>query len=57
MSEEKPYMYMRSGKKGGLYFFSPKGGIIYFMNREHVVDLMNGVRDFVCINRKRADEK
>jgi hypothetical protein len=48
---EKPSMFLRRGVKGGLYFFSPKNTIIYYMAGNHVRDLLDGKRDFAVIHR------
>lgn len=48
---EKPGMFLRKGRKGGLFFFSPKGTVIYYMSSKHVRELLEGKRDFACIHR------
>ena len=48
---EKPSMFLRKGSKGGLFFFSPKKTTIYYINAQHVKDLLEGKRDFVCIHK------
>ena len=47
----KPSMFLRRGAKGGLYFFSPKNTIIYYMAGNHVRDLLDGKRDFAVIHK------
>ena len=47
----KPAMFLRVGAKGGLYFFSPKKHNIYYLNRRHVKELMEGKRDFAVIHK------
>ena len=48
---EKPSMFLRRGKKGGLYFFSPKKTIIYYMSGKHISELLEGKREFAVIHR------
>lgn len=48
---KKPTMFLRKGAKGGLYFFSPTGRAIYYLNGRHVSDLLEGKRDFAVINK------
>ena len=48
---EKPSMFLRKGEKGGLYFFSPKGSVIYYMAGNHVRELLDGKRDFAVIHK------
>ena len=55
MSEEKR-IYLRKGKNGGLYFFSPSGKHIYFMNGRKVMELLNNQRDFVVVARSEVTE-
>jgi len=51
---EKPSMFLRKGAKGGLYFFSPKKTTIYYMNAQHIRDLLEGKRDFAVIHKGAA---
>ena len=50
-NEIKPTMFLRRGAKGGLYFFSPKNTIIYYMAGNHVRELLDGKRDFAVIHK------
>jgi hypothetical protein len=54
---EKPSMFLRRGAKGGLYFFSPKNTVIYYMAGNHVRDLLDRKRDFAVIHKGRPGEK
>ena len=58
MSEEKEEkrIYLRKGQKGGLYFFSPSGKYIYFMNGGKVRDLLDGRKDFVVVGKAEVTE-
>ena len=58
MSEEKEEkrIYLRKGQKGGLYFFSPSGKFIYYMNGAKVRDLLEGRREFVVVGKALATE-
>ena len=49
-------IYLRKGQKGGLYFFSPSGKHIYFMNGAKVRDLLDGRREFVVVGKALATE-
>lgn len=49
--KEKPTMFLRRGRKGGLYFFSPQKTVIYYMAGNHVRDLLDGKRDFAVIHK------
>lgn len=51
---DKPAMFLRVGKKGGLYFFSPKKTTIYYMSADHVKELMSGEREFACIHKSKT---
>jgi len=55
--KEKPTMFLRKGAKGGLYFFSPKGTTIFYMAANHVMDLLEGRRDFAVIHKGKTKEK
>ena len=48
---EKPTMFLRKGAKGGLYFFSPKNTIIYYLSGKHVRELLDSKRDFAVIHK------
>ena len=39
---EKPSMFIRKGVKGGLYFFSPKNTVIYYVSGKHIRELLDG---------------
>ena len=57
MSEEnEKRIYLRKGQKGGLYFFSPSGKHIYYMNGQKVRDLLDGKREFVVVGKAIATE-
>ena len=56
MPEEEKRIYLRKGQKGGLYFFSPSGKHIYFMDSRKVMELINGKYEFVVIGRAEATE-
>ena len=51
---DKPAMFLRIGKRGGLYFLSPKKTFIYYMSGTHVRELLEGQRDFACIHKSRV---
>lgn len=53
---EKPSMFLRKGANGGLYFFSPKKTIIYYMSRKHVEELLSGKREFAVIHKGTKSE-
>ena len=48
---DKPSMFLRRGAKGGLYFFSPKNTVIYYLSGKHVKELLDGKRDFAVIHK------
>lgn len=52
--EEKPEIFLRKTERGGLYFFSPKKTVIFFMSIKHVKELLNDERDFVCIKMNKV---
>ena len=57
MSEEnEKRIYLRKGQRGGLYFFSPSGKYIYFMNGNKVRDLLDGRKDFVVVGKAEVTE-
>ena len=56
MPEEEKRIYLRKGKNGGLYFFSPSGKYIYFMNGNKVRDLLDGRKDFVVVGKAEVTE-
>ena len=56
MSEEEKRIYLRKGQKGGLYFFSPSGKYIYYMNGSKIRDLLDGKREFVVVGKAEATE-
>lgn len=47
----KPAMFLRAGVKGGLYFFSPKKTTIFYLNRRHVEELLEGKRKSAVIHK------
>ena len=51
---EKPGMFLRRSGRGGFYFFSPKKTYIYFMSGNHVQELIEGKREFVCISKQKV---
>ena len=53
---EEKRIYLRKGRNGGLYFFSPSGKTIYFMNGGKVRDLLDGKKDFVVVAKSEVSE-
>jgi len=52
--QREPAVFLRKGKNGGLYFFSPSGNRIFYVRQRDVLDVIEGKREYAMFTSKEV---
>jgi len=50
-------IFIRKGKKGGLFFFSPSGNYLFYGRSEDVQAVIDGKREWARFSCRRVNKK
>ncbi len=58
VNEQRPQaVFLRRGKNGGLYFFSPSGKRIFYARQRDVLDVIEGRREYAMFTSREVENK
>jgi len=55
--QREPAVFLRKGKNGGLYFFSPSGNRIFYARQRDVLDVIEGRREYAMFASREVEKK